>query len=332
MAFENKDIFNAVAASALDQYGLEKTAEAKLIIFSENATYRVEDCETDAIHGILRVSRPNYHTAEEINSEILWIKQIRRTTPIVVPDVRKGLNGEFVQQVKGMDGRIYFAVMFEYLEGDSTNEDDEKKLIKQFEYLGEATAYLHSHTTQWKGINELQRHTWDYDTIIGDKAFWGDWRDFPGISDEDKSILQETTEIIKFRISRYPKSDANYGLIHSDLRTANMLVEDGQVKLIDFDDCGFGYFLYDLAGALSFIEEKPIIPELIKAWLKGYQKLSTVSKEDIDEIDTFIMLRRLQMTAWLVSHRESEPAAKYSPGWLKNTVELAERYNEKMIF
>ena len=38
------------------------------------------------------------------------------------------------------------------------------------------------------------------------------------------------------------------------------------------------------------------------------------------------MLRRLQLTAWLASHKESGPVAELSVGWMDGTIELAERY------
>jgi Ser/Thr protein kinase RdoA (MazF antagonist) len=56
-----------------------------------------------------------------------------------------------------------------------------------------------------------------------------------------------------------------FGLIHADLRLANLMVDDQGLTAIDFDDCGFGWWVYDLASALSFIETDPRLPELIAA-------------------------------------------------------------------
>ena len=47
---------------------------------------------------------------------------------------------------------------------------------------------------------------------------------------------------------------------------------DGRdLGVIDFDDCGFGWYMYDLAAAVSFIEHDPRVPELIDAWARGYR-------------------------------------------------------------
>ena len=326
MAFENKEIFNSVASSALEKYGLEKTDETKLITFSENATYLVRNLDTGAKDGVLRVSRPGYHTLDELQSEMKWLKQINEYTPLAVANAQKGINGEIVQQVKGNDGKIYFCVMCEFLTGENPDENDETQLVEQFQYLGETTAYLHRQTEIWNGTQKLNRTVWDFDTIIGEHAIWGDWRAFPGISEKQEQLFSKVSKIIETRLKRYPKTDSNFGLIHADLRLANILVEDGNIKVIDFDDCGFGYHLHDFAAALSFIEEKSFVPHLINAWLDGYKKVLPFTDTDFEEIDTFIMMRRLQFTAWLASHQESDPAKQYTPGWLDGTVYLAERY------
>lgn len=143
---------------------------------------------------------------------------------------------------------------------------------------------------------------------------------------KEEKLLAEAAGIIKKRLERYGKTENNYGLIHADLRLANLLMEGKQIKVIDFDDCGFGWHLHDLASALSFIENRPIVPSLVNAWLEGYKKVLPFTDTDFEEIDTFIMMRRLQLTAWLASHRESGPVEELSVGWMEDTVELAERY------
>ena len=110
------------------------------------------------------------------------------------------------------------------------------------------------------------------------------------------------------------------------MRQANILVEGEQIKVIDFDDCGFGWHVQDLASAVSFIEHKDVVPELINAWLAGYKKVMPFTDTDFMEIDTFIMMRRLQLTAWMGSHIDSDPVKVMSEGWLEGTMGLASRY------
>lgn len=326
MAFENIELFDKIATDVLAKYGWENTDESKLIVLSENATYMVKNKENGTKDGVLRISRPGYHTLEELNSEMRWLNQINEYTPLIVANPIKGLDGQDIQKVKGMDGKDYYCVICEYLPGESPDENNEEQMVRQFRYLGETTAYLHRQTEIWNGTEKLHRIEWNYDTIIGENAAWGRWNDFPDMTDKAELMLTEVSRIIKKRLERYGKTSNNYGLIHADLRLANLLLEGEQIKVIDFDDCGFGWHLHDLASALSFIEEKPIVPKLVNEWLAGYKKVLPFTDTDFEEIDTFIMMRRLQLTAWLASHQESGPVAELSVGWMDGTIELAERY------
>ncbi len=320
------DLFDKVAQTTLEKYGWQDKDEVKLIVLSENATYMVKNKATGEKDGVLRIGRPGYHTLSELNSEMKWLKQINEYTPLVVANPMKGLNGEYIQNVEGPDGEIYNCVITEFLPGSSPDENNEEQMVKQFKYLGETTAYLHRQTEIWNGTSKIDRYEWSFDNVIGATPKWGDWRKFPDMTPEAQSFLEDIVHIIEKRLKRYGRTENNFGLIHADLRLANLLIEGDQIKVIDFDDCGFGWHLQDLASALSFIEEKPIVPKLVNAWLSGYKKVLPFTDTDFEEIDTFIMMRRLQLTAWLGSHQQSGPVAELSVGWMDGTMELAERY------
>lgn len=325
MAFENRQLFDDIAKSALKNYGWENDDETSLIVLSENATYLIKNKKTGAKDGVLRISRPGYHTLSELKSEMLWLNQINDYTPLIVANPIPGLDGEDIQVVKGSDGKDYFCVVTEFLEGHEPDENDETQMEKQFSYLGETTAYLHRQTEIWNGTNQIDRIHWDYDTIIGKNAAWGSWEDFP-MSENEKELGRRASDIIYHRLLRYGKTEDNYGLIHADLRLSNLLLEGDQIKVIDFDDCGFGWHLHDLASALSFIEDKPNVEYLVNAWLDGYRKVLPFSDTDFMEIDTFITMRRLQLTAWLASHKDSDPVKELSVSWMDGTDFLLERF------
>lgn len=236
MAFENIELFNKIAKDSLEKYGWQDTDEANLIVLSENATYMIKNIETGEKDGVLRISRPGYHTIDELNSEIKWLEQINEYTPLIVANPIKGLNGDAVQIVKGTDKNNYFCIISEYLKGETPDHNNEEQMIKQFEYLGEATAYLHLQTKMWNGASKLVRIDWNYDTIIGNNAAWGRWEDFPEMTHETKIMITKVTNIIEKRLNKYGKNKDNYGLIHADLRLANLLIDGEQIKVIDFDD------------------------------------------------------------------------------------------------
>jgi len=326
MEFNNAGMYDKLAANVLQRYGWDSTHQSNLIVFSENATYGIINKSTGKKAGVLRISKPGYRTLNELQSEICWLQQINDYTPLKVPVPIKGIDGDVVQTIKGSDGILYYCVVCEFLEGTAPDEIEIKLMEKQFYTLGETTAYLHRHTKIWNKTKELDRPEMSFDNMIGKNHIWGRWQDYPGITDKEEKLISTVSEIVERRINRYGKNENNYGLIHGDLRLANLLIEGDQIKVIDFDDCSFGWHLSDLASAITFMEEKHFIPNLINAWLTGYKKVLPFTDTDFEEIDTFIMLRRLQIMGWLSTHTHLSNLEELRDGYLEGTVQLAERY------
>ena len=125
---------------------------------------------------------------------------------------------------------------------------------------------------------------------------------------------------------RHGSAPERFGLVHADLRLANLLVEGERVNVIDFDDCGFSWFMYDFGAAVSFLEHDPRLPQWQDAWLRGYRQEEPVAAEDEEMLPTFVMLRRLLLVAWMGSHSHSRECQEMGPGYTADSCELADRY------
>lgn len=319
-------LFNEVSQQTIDLYKELANSTVKILDYSENATYLVEKPDVGEKY-ILRVCRPNYHTKEEIASEVHWLQSIDENTSIIVSRPILGLNNEYIQTVT-LDNRPfeYYCVLFTFLDGEEPDVDDEDKLIKVFGEIGRTTAKIHNHVVNnWKEFEQIKRPIWNYETILGENPKWARWQDGLGITPERLELFERVSKVIKSRLEKFGKDCNRFGLIHADLRHANLLVKDGEVKVIDFDDSGFGWYLYDLAASLTFIEHRPYVPELIEEWLKDYRKVRALSEEEEKEIPTFIMMRRLQLIAW-VGSRDNETAQELGSEYTEQTDELAKAY------
>ncbi|AZU62219.1 phosphotransferase enzyme family protein [Neobacillus mesonae] len=315
--------FHTIANLAVRNFPFLSQAEVSLLNYSENATFLVRNM-TGAKY-VLRISRPYYHTKAELESELAWIQSISDHTLIKTALPFIGSNREFVQVVE-FENIIYNCTLFTYLEGQAPDEDQEDQLIQLFEVLGELTARLHIHSMDnHTRFQRLQRMDWNYDSILGIDPKWGRWQDGLVMTTERIQLFERAAEKIWNRLERFGKSPSRYGLIHSDLRSANLLVHNDQLQVIDFDDCGFGWYLFDLAASLSFIEDKPYVPKLIASWLTGYRKVRELSQEEELEIPTFIMMRRLQLIAWIGS-RDNETTRELGSNFTIQTDKLARKY------
>jgi Ser/Thr protein kinase RdoA (MazF antagonist) len=198
--------------------------------------------------------------------------------------------------------------------------------LRWFERLGELTAKLHLHARSWVLPAGFRRKRWDVDAMVGDRGYWGSWRDAMGLDGPGTEAIEQALSFIKQRIGRFGASPERFGLVHADLRLANLLVHDAHLRIIDFDDCGFSWFMYDFATAVSFIEHEAMLPDLLRAWVAGYCKAAPLSAEERAEIPTFVVLRRILLTAWLASHSEVPFARRMGAAYTEGTVRLAREF------
>ncbi|WP_182905809.1 phosphotransferase enzyme family protein [Microbispora sp. H13382] len=310
-----------VAHRASERYGLSPDAAVTLLNVSENATFKVDDGGTTAI---LRVHRLGYHPPEAIASELAWLEALRDEAGVVTPRVLPARDGSRVVTVEDPGFEPRHCVMFEFLPGAEPAED---RLVEEFERLGALTARMHRHARAWASPPSFTRFHWDLDAAFGPAPRWGRWQDGLGVDKEARAVLARLEAELRRRLERFGKGPDRYGLIHADLRLANLLVDgEAGIGVIDFDDCGLGWYLYDLGAALSFIEHRPEVPHMAEAWVRGYRSVLDLPKEDEAEIWTFIMFRRLLLVAWIGSHSAADIAGELGAGYTLGSCELAERY------
>jgi Ser/Thr protein kinase RdoA (MazF antagonist) len=96
-------------------------------------------------------------------------------------------------------------------------------------------------------------------------------------SDMEKDDLESFRMNAATIISRYAdmeRSPDRFGLIHADFHSGNYLIFNEEVRIIDFDRCSFGFYLYDLTIALTELNE-----EQRQHFLQGYQRVKPLPND-----------------------------------------------------
>jgi Ser/Thr protein kinase RdoA (MazF antagonist) len=311
-----------LAERALGLYDLPRNARAHLVSLSENEIYKVG--APDGKAWAMRLQRPGYQSYTSLVSEMAWLVALRHDGVVATPVPVPGLNGEWVQVARGSDGDPRNIVLFEWENGGHPRMDAD--LRHCFRSLGAITAQMHAHSRTWQRPDGFERFTWDFETALGEAPRWGRWRDALGINAGRLDLFGRTAELIRERLVSYGSGPDRFGLAHCDLRLDNLLVDRGEIKVIDFDDCGFSWYMYDAATAVSFYEHLPQAPSLIECWLEGYRTISALSRAEEEEIPTFVMLRRLLLIAWVGSHAETVLAGSLGVPYTEQTVALCSAY------
>lgn len=316
---------DTVVETALAAYDFSSDATVTLVNVSENTTYRVDDPQTGRSAAV-RVHRPNYHSRAEIESELYWMDALRESGVVRPPVAIAARDGSRVQTVSVENGgQPRHVDVFEWLPGSAPSSEGD--LVPGFRVLGSLAAKMHIHGSSWQPPASFQRYTCDYDAALGSRAMWGRWQDGLGMGAAEKDILSRTDFEIKRRLAEYGQGPDRFGLAHNDLRLANLLYDGDDLYVIDFDDCGFAWCMYDFASAVSFIEDDRRVPDWMAAWLDGYARQRPLSKEVADILPTLVMFRRMLLLGWVGSHYDyAEEARELGVGYTISACRIAEEY------
>lgn len=286
---------NTVLKQALRAWGAQ---HVRMIKDRENAVHEVRVAGKPAA---LRLHRPGYQSAAAIQSELDWMealagKGMRVPSPIPTTD------GHLVFSM----GNDQLATMVTWVEGAPIGEGgvpldgsvaDQTALYRQ---VGAEIAKLHNLTDEITLPDGFTRHRWDIPGLLGDDPFWGRFWECPALNDDDRNMVLRARAVAHDLATVYLENGADFGLIHADALRENVFVHNDALTLIDFDDAGFGFRLYDLAVMMTQNEDEPAYDAIKAAALAGYREHRALSQEAEDLLPMFLMLRRFASMGWAV--------------------------------
>jgi Ser/Thr protein kinase RdoA (MazF antagonist) len=288
----------AIVGAALRRWGLAD-APYRLAAARENRVYRVE-----ARGGplALRLHRRGYRSRAEILSELQWMAmpsdaELSLPRPHATPD------GELCVAVEGTDISIV-----SWLEGIPLGTDGRLARLDNpqaaFRALGECMARLHEVSDRWTPPADFERPAWDIAGLLGDEPLWGRFWENPELTGAQAQQLFRARAIAREQLSELAPA-LDYGLIHADLVPENVLLHCGLPQLIDFDDGGFGFRLFELATTVNRAWREDGSGALAAAVLDGYQSVRAI---DLSHLRLLRAVRSFTYLAWIVP-RLNEPGA-----------------------
>jgi len=267
--------------------------DARLISERENAVYRAN---LPAGKAALRLHRPGYQTLAAIRSELTWMHALANAG-VAVPDP---LAGPAVLST----GRVASAVA--WVEGAPLGEGGEplagtvEEQLARFHAVGRAIAELHNATDALDLGPDFTRNAWNGEGLLGEAPLWGRFWESPALSPPQRAMMLDVRRLARDRLDAFAARGGDYGLIHADVLRENVLVQGDDVMLIDFDDAGWGFRLYDLATLMTQNEDEPNATALRDAALAGYRAARPLPDEDAALLPLFVLLRRCASMGWIV--------------------------------
>jgi Ser/Thr protein kinase RdoA (MazF antagonist) len=303
-----------LAVRALDAYPLTNPRLA-FVTHGENTTFKVGASTDDGPveRFLLRVHRPVRHgryidSNAAIRSELCWLTALRAQTDLSVPEPLLTRDGALTTTasapgvpeprtcsvLRWMDGRVY--------------TDSPRPVY--LHRLGSAMARLHNHADTWPRPDDFVRIQWDWETFFGDTMEYGGinaagvWDLLP---DDLRGSFDRVADRARRVMTQLGDGADAVGLIHADLHLDNALFAGRDVRLIDFDDSGIGYRLYDVAVALWELRHRADYEAFRTAFLAGYTAHRSLSADQLTHLDTFIAIREVAFGLWFVGTAQVNP-------------------------
>lgn len=271
----------ALAAEAAAHWGGRLT---RLLRDRENVVYEMA---LPSGRAALRLHRVGYQSTAAIASELWWCDALARAG-LPVPEAIPSLGGEVLVTLS--NGRHASAIG--WLEGEALGEAGVpfarplRQTLDLHHALGGLLARLHRATDALVLPEGFSRPRWDLEGLVGEAPFWGRFWDHPVADADQRAVLLRARDALRERLS------GDQGLIHADVLRENVLVDRDHVSLIDFDDSGFGFRLYDLGTVLSQNLYEPAYPDIRDALMAGY------GTTDIALVEAFTLARTCASVGW----------------------------------
>ena len=321
-----------LAEAALPLWGV-RPATIVLIKYRENGVFAVT--ADDGARYALRIHRHAYHSDAELRSELQWIAALAEAGIQVVQPLPTRAGDSFATVAVPSVPEPRQVDLFVWLDGrqlGSVEADialDRQEVRRIYHTIGTLAARLHNQAVEWVPPPGFTRHAWDAEGLAGEQPFWGRFWELGQLSEEDRGLLVRARDRVYRELNAYaalPENSARYSLIHADFVAENLMVEAGHIRLIDFDDAGFGWHLFEIATALYFTMGEDYYEEAYAALIAGYREQRQLPEHQVAQLPLFFLARSFTYLGWIHTRQETETAKTLGPMLIGKACALARDY------
>jgi Ser/Thr protein kinase RdoA (MazF antagonist) len=195
--------------------------------------------------------------------------------------------------------------------------------VATYARVGELMARLHAHAETWTPPADFEVLSWDADGLLGDDATWGRFWEADLLDADGRALLTRFRAHARIVLDELGTGPEHVGLVHGDFLPENLLLgPDGSITLLDFDDCGRGWFLFDIATALFMPSIEETYPAVRDAFVAGYRRAHPLPETDVALLPLFLALRAATYVGWMQTRSHTRFAKDMGPLVAAGAVDL----------
>ncbi|WP_442598703.1 phosphotransferase enzyme family protein [Neobacillus sp. D3-1R] len=307
----NEEWKSPLAEKILERWGYD---EGQVFYFRASANFLFV-FKREGVHYFLRFSDASEKNLALLEAEMEILEYLREQ-PVKVALPVKSQNDRLIETVETELGTFY-AVVFEALPGKQF--ETEELELEQFFTWGSALGKLHEVIKMMPEQYRLKRESWRDQLSFVQNL----------LPVEETAARDELNEILNWA-ERLEVSDDHFGLIHFDFELDNQRWKDGQIGMLDFDDCVNHWYVADIAFALRdlFEDEVDVNNESFQAFISGYKSETKLDFRLLEDLSMFRRMHNLVTFARVLKAVDIAESANH-PEWLANLrVKLLNRLDQ----
>lgn len=283
---DSKELMDKV----IPDYCIDSPLECLFWERGANDTYQVRCADA---RYFLRVYRSDAFPREANEFEACVLDYLHQQGfPVAYPIARK--SGEFLTEIAAPEGPR-FVLMNAFADGDTPDYDS----LENCRLVGESVAQLHLASNGFETSHK--RTHLDLQGLLENSLVV--IRKHMAHRPDALRVIEKIAENARVAVEAVPAESLDMGICHGDLHGGNLHLHEGKVTHYDFEECAFGYRVYDLATfkwdiCLGSDERNQRWP----AFLEGYESLRPITESERSLVGTFVIMRELSELAYGIRH------------------------------
>jgi len=241
--------------------------------------------ETNKQGRYLKIIHAKLRSKEEITASVDYLSHLYKSgAPVCAPI--KSQQGNFIEAIAQEDD-VFLATVTDEIKGERL--DFESHNAEIYKAWGIALAKLHQAAEIYRPAAKCHFLTWQ-DLHAETKNY---------VKNEAGDIKEEFRQIDHW-LNHLQETKHNFGLIHTDNRSENIILNGKEAFIVDFDEPVYHWFAADVARPLLEFHDKlnKEIQYFLKYYIQGYRSIRQFSDEEMKNLNWFMRMKDLAIYLW----------------------------------
>lgn len=272
-------------------------ATIEWLSFTHNAVFDVSHNNLAYVLKMVSTKAPQAHNP--VAREYRLLSRLSELGDSIPRIVRQDDESPYVAH--SADSIVYAVLYHKYVGSSPTNETITPAIMRK---LGTWLGHFHNTQPDLTGLPLIHL---DWDGLFADTGIYYPGDENMGVfTPEQHTIIAAVTERVRLAMQAIGQAEAQFGLIHGDLLLKNILLDDdSNLRILDFEYCGRGYYLYDLTPSLWQLKPHPDYARFASALWDAYLQARPQAAPHHHWLETLIAARQVASMRWVAANQQN---------------------------